>query len=304
MSIKQCEGPNCKESFTPTTWNQKYHDTECKREAEKITKRKAFVDGFKDLLIENTIENKPRILLLDIETSPNLVYTWGLWDQNIGLNQIEETSKVICFSAKWLGSSKKTTMFHSMRDGQETMVKAAWDLLDQADAVMHYNGTSFDIPHLNREFLEGNFGPPSPYQNIDLFRLAKKFKFQSRKLEHVSRQLGLEGKVQHEGFNLWRKCLQGDEKAWQSMERYNRQDVNLMEDMYEILLPWIPNLPNRRLYDVDAGCPRCGSTHVQRRGVTRTATSIFQQFQCQKCRGWFKEAHRSLGVDFRDMASC
>lgn len=300
-----CAGPNCSEQYTPSAWNQKYHDIKCKRDSEKFLKRQEFVDSLKEILIEgSTISNKPKILLLDIETSPNLVYTWGLWNQNIGINQIEETSKVICFSAKWLGTSKNSTMFYSVQDGHDVMMKAAWDLLDQADAVMHYNGTTFDIPHLNREFLEAKMGPPSPYQNVDLYRLSKKFKFQSRKLEHVSKQLGFEGKVQHEGFNLWRKCLYGDEKAWKAMERYNRRDVTLMEEMYEVLLPWIPGLPNRRLYDADAGCPRCGSTHIQRRGISRTATSIFQQYQCQVCKGWFKDTHRSVGVDYRDMASC
>jgi uncharacterized protein YprB with RNaseH-like and TPR domain len=227
-----------------------------------------------------------------------------LFNQNIGLNQIEETSKVICFSAKWLGAPRSSIEFYSVQDGHDVMVKAAWDLLDQADAVMHYNGSSFDIPHLNREFLELGLGPTSPYQNVDLYRLSKKFKFQSRKLEHVSQKLGFEGKVQHEGFNLWRKCLQGDEKAWKAMERYNKRDVTLMEDMYEVLLPWIPGLPNRRLYDSDSGCPRCGSKHVQKRGISRTATSIFQQYQCQHCRGYFKDSRRAIGADFIGVSSC
>jgi len=256
------------------------------------------------LSTQDSVGTEPRILLLDIETSPNLVYTWGLFNQNIGINQIEETSRVLCFSAKWLGSGKTNVIFHSEREGHDVMVKSAWDLLDQADAVIHYNGSSFDIPHLNREFLEADLGPPSPYQNIDLYRLSKRFKFQSRKLEHVSKKVGLEGKIQHSGFELWRGCLQGDDKSWKTMERYNKRDVTLMEDMYHILLPWIPGLPNRRLYDTEAGCPRCGSNHIQRRGVIRSATSIFQQFQCQNCRGYFRETARSAGVEFRDIASC
>lgn len=304
MSTKTCAGPNCKIEFTPKTHNHLYHDIQCKREVEKAAKQKEFIDTLQDILDESLTSNRPKILLLDIETSPNLVYTWGLWNQNIGLNQIEETSRMICFSAKWLGSPKKDVMFYSVQDGQDVMIKAAWDLLDQADAVMHYNGTTFDIPHLNREFLESRLGPPSPYQNVDLYRLSRKFKFQSRKLEHVSKQLGFEGKVAHEGFNLWRKCLQGDEKSWRTMERYNRRDVTLMEEMYEVLLPWIPGLPNRRLYDVTSGCPRCGSNHIQKRGVARTATSIFQQYQCQTCKGYFKDTHRSVGVDYVGMASC
>lgn len=306
MAVRQCEGLNCKIEFEPATWNQKYHDTICKRISENLSRRKEFTDSLQEALASEdkdhkALGNKPRILLLDIETSPNLVYTWGLFNQNIGLNQIEETSRMICFSAKWLGDSKKNIIFHSIQDGTDIMVKSAWDLLDQADAVIHYNGISFDIPHMNREFLEASLGPPSPYQNIDLYRVIKRFKFQSRKLAHVSKKLGFEGKIQHEGFDLWRKCMQGDVKAWESMKKYNMRDVTLLEDMHGELLPWIPNLPNQRLYNADAGCPRCGSTHVQRRGISRSATSIFQQFQCQECHGWFRETHRSVGVDCRDV---
>ena len=29
-----------------------------------------------------------KILLLDIETTPMQVYAWGLWDQNISIDQI------------------------------------------------------------------------------------------------------------------------------------------------------------------------------------------------------------------------
>lgn len=303
--LKGCANPKCKQTFKPSTWNQRFHDVKCKRDYEKVVRKEEFKDNLSEALIDETASiNKPKILLLDIETSPNLVYTWGLWNQNIGLNQIEETSKVICFSAKWLGGAKRDTEFYSIQDKPGEMVKAAWRLLDEAHAVMHYNGSSFDIPHLNREFLEAGLGPPSHYANIDLYRVIKKFKFQSRKLEHVSRQLGLEGKVQHEGFNLWRQCMSGDPKSWAKMERYNRRDVTLMEDLYELMLPWIPNLPNHRLYNPNAGCPRCGSTHVQKRGVLRTSTSLFQQYQCQKCKGWFKDTHRSLGADIKDIASC
>lgn len=305
MEVRECAAPECSILFEPNTHNQKYHDISCKREVEKITKLNTFTEDLEKVLGEaKTVNAEPKILLLDIETSPNLVYTWGLWNQNIGLNQIEETSKVLCFSAKWLGSSKRDVSFYSAQNSREVMVKAAWTLLDQADAVIHYNGTTFDIPHLNREFLESGLGPPSPYQNIDLYKASKKFKFQSRKLEHVSRQLGLEGKVQHEGFELWRGCLRGDEKAWKTMEKYNKRDVTLMEDLYEILLPWVSGLPNRRLYNAEAGCPRCGSKHIQRRGIVRTTISIFQQYQCQDCNGWFRETHRSVGSDYRDIAAC
>ncbi|NIV35232.1 MAG: hypothetical protein GWN58_38990, partial [Anaerolineae bacterium] len=51
----------------------------------------------------------------------------------------------------------------------EGMLEGAWELLDEADAVVHYNGKKFDIPTLNREFVKYGFTPPSPYKQIDLY---------------------------------------------------------------------------------------------------------------------------------------
>ena len=44
-----------------------------------------------------------KILLLDIETSPNTAHVWGIWQQNISINQLLESSEILCFAAKWLG---------------------------------------------------------------------------------------------------------------------------------------------------------------------------------------------------------
>lgn len=237
-----------------------------------------------------------KILAIDIETSPALVYAWGLWDQNIGLNQIAEDTRVICFAAKWLGQDGM--MFHSEHhDGHLNMIKRAHRLLDEADVVLHYNGTKFDVPHLQREFLESGLAPTSKFLEIDLLRTAKrKFRFLSNKLQNVSQKIGLEGKVQHEGFMLWRDCMAGDDTAWEKMKEYNIQDVYLLEEAYEILKPWVPVHPNVSLIEGDDSertCPRCGASGaLRKRGFQYTSASVFQQFQCNKCHGYSRSAKR------------
>jgi hypothetical protein len=32
--------------------------------------------------------------------------------------------------------------------------------------------------------------------------------------------------------------MEGDEKAWAEMKKYQIQDVNLLVELYDILLPW------------------------------------------------------------------
>lgn len=240
-----------------------------------------------------------KTLFIDIETSPNIVYTWGLFNQNIGVNQIITPTGVLCFAAQFDDSKM---MFHSKwNDGHEGMIRAAWELLDQANVVVHYNGKSFDVPHLNREFLQLGLTPPSPFVQVDLLLVARKqFNFTSNKLEFVSRALDLEGKIEHEGFGLWEKVLAGEIRAQNRMMKYNKRDVTLLLELYEQFLPWIPSHPSRTLYD-DTGCPRCGAIDsLQRRGFAYTKVSKYQQWHCLACGTYFRAAKREEGVSIQE----
>jgi DNA polymerase III epsilon subunit-like protein len=53
------------------------------------------------------------------------------------------------------------------------MVRQAWEMLDEADAVVGYNSKSFDMKHLNREFVLAGYPPPPPYTDIDLMNVVK-----------------------------------------------------------------------------------------------------------------------------------
>jgi DNA polymerase elongation subunit (family B) len=227
-----------------------------------------------------------RILLLDIETSPNTAHVWGLWQQNVSINQLMESSYVLCYAAKWLGEDD--IYFDSVHQSKpKIMLKGIHALLESADAVIHYNGTKFDIPTLNKEFLLTKLLPPSPYKQIDLLRVVRSnFRFPSNKLDYVSQRLGLGKKHAHEGHDLWVKCMNGDKDAWKRMEEYNIQDVVLLESLYDNLLPWIKNAPNRNLYQDIAGCPTCGSTRLQKRGVAVSTTGAYQRYQCRDCGSW------------------
>lgn len=237
-----------------------------------------------------------KILLLDIETAPNLVHVWGLWGQNIGINQIQASGYVLCWAAKWLGEPE--VMFSSVRYGKKTMLRKIHRLLDQADAVIHYNGTKFDVPTLNKEFVSHNLKPPAPYKEIDLLKTAKKrFRFPSNKLDYIAQALGLGGKVRHPGHELWTGCMAGDEKAWEMMEKYNTHDVHLLEGVYKLLLPWIQNHANVMLYEQAQVCPNCGANHYQRRGFYYTQALKYQRYQCQNCGNWFRDA-KAEPLDF------
>jgi hypothetical protein len=243
-----------------------------------------------------------KILAWDIELTPMTVYSWSLWPNFIAIQQIEKTQDVMCFGARWYGEKKvafKSTHHH----GKKEMLETIHALLDEADAVMSWNGQSFDTKHINREFIEAGMTPPSPYKEIDLMRVAKRrFKFASNKLDHVSQILGVGKKVPHEGFQLWLDCMASDEKAWAKMKKYQLQDVNLLIDLYEKLLPWINNHPNVAAYDgLESGCPNCGSMDLNRRGFEVLTAGKYQKFQCKKCATWTRSKHAVSTTEMRSL---
>ena len=238
-------------------------------------------------------QHAARTLVIDIETGPNLAWVWGLWDQNVSLSQLENASHVMCFAAKWLGD-RRVVFYSEHHDGHAAMVDAAWRLLDEADAVIGYNAKGFDVKHLHREFVLADMPPPSPHKDIDLLTVARgRFKFVSNKLDHVAAELGVGNKLKHQGFELWRKCIDGDEKAWATMKRYNVQDVRLTERVYERLLPWIKGHPHPGLYGGDAlGCPNCGGSNMEPNGTATTGTTNYGRLRCADCGANARTARR------------
>lgn len=247
--------------------------------------------GLSERLLELAAPAKaPKVLTLDIETSPAIVMAWGLWDQNIGTNQIVEPSRVICFAAKWLDA--KAVMFHSEHhDTRADMVAAAWRLLDEADVLVTYNGPAFDVKHLQREFLLAGLGPPSPWVDIDLLAVARRrFKFLSNKLGYVTDTLGLPTKLETGGMQLWTDVLAGDAKAWATMRRYCKRDVVTTEILYQFLRKqgWI-TVPHLGQWTGDRECcPSCGGSDLDLVGIVYGKATAYPKLRCQTCGGYVK----------------
>lgn len=239
-----------------------------------------------------------RALVIDIETRPNHGWFYRLYDERIGINQIEEPHSMMCFAAKWLGDPDDKIIFRSElgRGGREAMVKTAWKLVDEADAIIHYNGVNFDMKHLRTEFILQGLTKPSPHKDIDLLKVVRKnFKFPSNALKYVAPALGVGTKVETGGFELWRSCLEGSlssrKKAMNQMKEYNIGDIAVTESVYYKVLSYIDNHPNVGLYTGEHDCcDKCGSTSYQRRGFVRTNANVFQRFCCKDCGSWFRRA--------------
>ena len=145
----------------------------------------------------------PRILIFDIETSPELGYVWGRFKQFLAPVQVKQRSFMLTWSAKWLGEDEVVddAIFYSRdvpeggygeKDDYEVVV-SMWEYLDDADVVVAHNGLRFDLPYLNSRFAYHNLGMPSPFKVVDTCKIAKKyFRFPANSLKELGIYLGIE----------------------------------------------------------------------------------------------------------------
>ncbi len=238
------------------------------------------------------VKNAPRarILTIDIEFFPGTAYWWSALDQFLPTERYITTPRLACFAAKWLGD--KEVLFHDEREGAGPMAQAAWDLLTEADVVITYNGHRYDLPHLNETFADHGLGPAAPFKHVDLIKTNKqRFALPSRKLDYLAGRLGVGSKMKHEGFDLWRKCMDGDTKAWDTMRRYNMQDVRITERVYLQLLPWLDGQTHIGVIggaNKGWACPQCGSTVTAWHKKVRAFVREYQLYRCDNptCRAW------------------
>lgn len=243
-----------------------------------------------------------KILFFDIETAPNIAYTWGKYDQNVPA--FVKEWHLLSFAYKWFHGRGGVCalpdfkLYRRDRTNDRELVKKLWRLLEEADVVVAHNGDDFDIKRAQARFLFHGLKPTKPFKSIDTLKILRRhFSFNSNKLDDVSQMLGFGKKVPHEGIGLWVKCLDGDKKAWKHMKKYNAHDVVLLQKLYLYLLPWISNHPNRNVYDgTEDNCPSCGSADFYRRGFRFTSTNKYKSYSCKQCGKHFQSKKPELST--------
>ena len=248
-----------------------------------------------------------KLLHFDLERAPALGTFWEPGKQYVSPDQLLGDSEVITWSAKWHGG--KLHQGSRLRDGENKMLCDIHALMEEADAIVTWNGDGFDFKVLNTDFFRRGMFPPAPYKSIDLLRVARnRFGFMSNKLDNVLKSMGHPGKLPHPR-SMWLECmgLAGKTKqraAYKQMLEYNAGDVTALEWLYPQFRPWIKNHPHMRLYidsKGEAHCDTCGSTHVQSNGL-RYTTTTYRRYQCLDCGAWnFEYAPKTAPGQLRSM---
>lgn len=240
------------------------------------------------------MNKNPRILVYDIETSPIIGYTWGVWQQNV--THVLEDWQILSVAWKWLGEKELRCVGQDDLPGYVPginndieVVKKLRDLLDEADIVIAHNGNSFDQKKVQTRIIMHGLATPSPYKQIDTKIVAKRyFAFTRNNLKWIAKDLKVAQKGDPGGIETWQGCLAGDAKAWKHMKKYNKQDIPPLEDIYLKMRPWITNHPNMaRISDRPEACPKCSAVNsMKKEGFSYTTVGKKQQYSCTKCGGW------------------
>ena len=252
-------------------------------------------------MVDKNKEGELRVLLYDLETSPNLVWTWGVWEQNA--IKVVIPRQIISFSWKWLGekevhtlalsdtksykaawkAGKRTWFDDELRNNRELMTKLH-DLFMEADVTIGHNVEQFDDKRTYTDFVKNKLAPVPPHRRVDTLKFARsKFDFNSNKLDDLGEFLGLGRKVKHPGFEMWNGCMNGDKVSWAQLKLYNAGDVVLLENIYLLLRPWMAIHPNMNAGDGNLGCPKCRGKNMDphRRRMTQAGQKL--QYRCRDC---------------------
>lgn len=242
--------------------------------------------------------SQQRILFFDIETAPMLAYVWQAKTDYVQPHQITHETYMLSWAAKWAHQKQvKSDVLRPAEAKKQVdtrIVVSLADMLREADVVVGHNLDRFDIPMVNNRLMILEEEPLGPIRTIDTLKLARgAFRLASNRLDYLARQMGVGRKIDT-SFDLWRGCYHGEQKALSKMVRYNRQDVRVLEDVYDRMRPYVKGVP--RLVDANHRgehvCPTCGGSDLERRGFYHTNASVFQRYRCRDCKRWSRAASR------------
>ena len=263
----------------------------------------------------DVIQEQPlKILYFDIETAPNLGYTYPLWNANINHSHIVRYGYVLSFAAKWIGTDKtiyhecqdwKNKKFEEDRDDSE-ITKKMMKLFDQADIVVGHNGKAFDVDTMKGRALKWDLPPPTPFKVADTMRIAKfEFKLQRNSLEFIAEFVGAKAKQKHTQFpgqELFIACDRGNKEAWKILKEYNIGDVDTLIEVHQKLRAWDSRSPNLGVFRQESRsiCPKCSSGELTRsKKDAKTNTQIYPLYFCRNCKGYSRGRHTISDISKR-----
>lgn len=254
---------------------------------------------YKATLVTNLSKDTPKPekrlkrLYFDLETSPNVVFSWNVgYKLNISYENIIQERAIICACYKWEGESEVKHLVWNKGDDSE-LIYQLYDVLMEADEIVGHNGDNYDIKWFRTRCLYHGILNMPDIKSIDTLKLSRKsFRFNSNRLDYIGQFLKLGKKMDTGGFSLWTDIIvNNNEESLNKMVDYCKQDVILLEKVYNKLSGY--STPKTHvgvlLGKSKCSCPKCGSEHTHSKGnIVSALGTIKKKMVCVNCNTYFR----------------
>lgn len=231
-----------------------------------------------------------KLLLFDIETSPNVVYSWTIGRKvSLSHDNIVKERQIICISWKWYGEKQVHSIDWGKKQNDRQLLIEFSKVLNEADVAIAHNGDRYDIRFINGRLAYHDLPPVGEVTTIDTLKQSRKvFFINSHRLDYLGQFLGL-GRKLDTSFGLWKDVMDGDEKALSKMIRYCKQDVRLLESVYEKVRKYAPQTVHMGvvLSGDKLSCKACGSDNTIWNGTRVKSKIVYRCRRCKSCGHFF-----------------
>ncbi len=244
------------------------------------------------LVVRDTKKNKPRRLFFDIETSPNVVYSWRVgFKISLSPDNIIEERAVVCIGYKWEGESKIHSLRWDGRGNDKRMLEEFIPTLESAHEVVAHYGDKFDLPWLRARAAYHGIPMSAYIKSVDTkAQSSRGFYFNSNRLDYLAQFFGF-GKKMKTDYELWIRVMDEEKDALAYMVKYCKQDVRILEKVYQYLETY--NKPKTHVGVMNGKgkwtCPTCASDNTKRMLDEVTVAGTRQvRMKCLDCKRAFK----------------
>jgi hypothetical protein len=258
---------------------------------------------------KKAVDNGMKVLHLDCETSPAVVYTHYIGSKtSISHSQIKSDSLIICVQYMWDSEKEAKYIPWEKINGKwddKSALEEISNLINEADIIVGQNINDFDMKVLNNRLMLNRLTPIDNNNTIDVLKLSyRSFKKLSHKLDYRAHVLGQAGKNKME-FKDWINVLEGKVPVSRKMAPYGCKDVEETKKVFYREFEYYKDLPAKikKIIKSYLGteeklqltkCVRCNGTLVKR-GISKLANGLVKQrSQCKSCGKYFSELVRKL----------
>ena len=178
-------------------------------------------------LLKNAIKKGLKVAYLDIETSPYLVWTYGIFKTTISPTQIEQDTMIT--SAVLLYEDNKVPIVMNwnpnIKDKDKQLLKDLMKHIRDAEVIIMQNGDKFDAPIIQDRLFKVGLEPLKNIITLDTLLWSKRsFKRASHSLNYRSKVCNLGGKIRQDMSD----CIdvaKGNDTKQKQRTKYNIKDV-------------------------------------------------------------------------------